>query len=184
VTEEAIRLTALLAQTTSTLVALGALYVTFRNEQRNQYRFEQQLDFSRRIAEANIRPLLALTTSAYLDRKALELVNHGAGTAVVTNIVFRRGDQSAASIQDVLQLSQNVIWNDFTELDDVVEYLPPRTTDVLVELTLDHVIAQGIPERQAIKLMEELEQQLDETKVIVTYEDILGNLIAEDEQLN
>jgi hypothetical protein len=32
--------------------------------------------------------------------------------------------------------------------------------------------------------MEELESQIDEVRVSVTYDDVLGNVIAEDEQMN
>lgn len=172
------------AQLVSTLVGLAALFVSFRNERRNQLRVQQQLEFSKTIAEANVRPLLAITVSGYLDRKALELVNHGSGTAVITNIVFTRGELEAGSVPDVLELSQNVVWNDFTELEDTTEYLPSKASDMLVELTLDHLIGQGFAEDEAAALMEELESQLDEVTVTVTYEDVLGNVIAEDEQLH
>ncbi|MEA2328746.1 MAG: hypothetical protein QOE68_3705 [Thermoanaerobaculia bacterium] len=174
----------LAAQLTSTLIALVALFIGLRNESRNQRRFQQQLESSKRIAEANIRPLLALTISGYLDRKALELVNLGTGTAVIRSISFSRGDLVAGSVPDVLDLSREVIWNDFTELEDVIEYLPAKGVDTLVELTLDHLIAQGLTEAEATELMEELESQIDEVRVSVTYDDVLGNVIAEDEQMN
>lgn len=174
----------LAAQLTSTLIALVALFIGLRNENRNQIRFQQQLEASKRIAEANIRPLLALTVSGYLDRKALELVNHGTGTAVIRKISFSRGDLVACSVPDVLELSREVIWNDFTDLEDVVEYLPAKGVDTLVELTLDRLIDQGLAETEAANLMEELEAQIDEILVTITYDDVLGNVIAEDEQLN
>src|SRR4051794_27039936 len=123
----------LAAQLTSTLIALVALFIGVRNENRNQARFQQQLDSSKRIAEANVRPLLALTISGYLDRKALELVNHGTGTAVIRSISFSRGDLVASSVPDIIQLSREVIWNDFTELENVTEYLPAKGVDTLIE---------------------------------------------------
>jgi hypothetical protein len=172
------------AQMVSTLVGLVALFISFRNEHRNQVRFQQQLDFSKSIAEANVRPLLALTISAYLDRKALELVNHGSGTAVITNIVFRRHDREASCVVDVIDLGRQVVWDDFTELEDTIEYLPSKASDTLIELTTERLTEQGITESEAEALMGNLESQLDEVKVIVTYEDVLGNIIAEAEQLN
>jgi len=174
----------LMSQMVSTLIGLVALFISFRNEHRNQLRFQQQLEFSKSIAEANIRPLLALTVSGYLERKALELVNHGSGTAVVTAITFKRGDREAASVPDVIELSDDVVWNDFTLLEDAIEYLPSKASDTLIELTYDHLIGQGFSKSAAAALMEELEAQLDEVKVTVTYEDVLGNVIADAEQLN
>ena len=172
------------AQMVSTLVGLVALLISFRNEHRNQLRFQQQLEFSKSIAEANVRPLLALTISAYLDRKALELVNHGSGTAVITNIVFRRGDREASCVADLIDLGREVVWDDFTELEDTIEYLPSKASDTLIELTLERLAEQDLTEVDAEALMEDLESQLDEVKVTVTYEDVLGNIIAEAEQLN
>lgn len=172
------------AQLVSTLVGLTALFVSFRNENRNQLRFQQQLEFSKTIAEANVRPLLALTISAYEDRKAVELVNHGSGTAVIREIVFKRGEHVAGNIPDVLDLTYEVVWNDFTELDDTLEYLPAKGIDVLIELTHERLMDYDFSEEDASEALEELEKQLDEVKVIVTYDDVLGNVIAEAEQLN
>src|SRR5947207_543993 len=109
----------LVAQTTSTVVALVALYLTFRAERRNQMRFQEQLDLSRRIAQANVRPLLAVTVSAYVDHKALELENHGAGTAVIRKLAFRRGRRTAGNVLDLMDFERDIVWDDFiTEIDD------------------------------------------------------------------
>ena len=85
----------------STITAVAALFISFRTERRVQGRFQQQLDLSRRIAEANIRPLLALTISAYVDHKAIELTNHGAGTAVIRKITDVLGNVIAEDEQIV-----------------------------------------------------------------------------------
>jgi hypothetical protein len=164
-------------------VALVALYLAFRSERRNQIRFEQQLELSRRIATANVRPLLARTVSGYLDRKALELSNHGAGTAILRKVTFRRGKRSAASVLDLLELEQAVVWDDFTELGSSISYIPAKTSETIVELTQDHLLGQGFSARAAAALLEELEKQLDEVQVTATYNDVLGNMIAENEEL-
>lgn len=174
----------LVVQLTSTAVALIALYVSFRNERRNHERFQQQLDLSRRVAEGNARPLLALSISAYDDHKALELTNHGSGTAVISNVVIRRGKRTAGSVPDVLDLGRDIVWNDFTDFGDSIVYVPPRASEVLIDLTYDHLIEQGFSEEDAASQLEELEQQIDEIRVSVTYEDVLGNVIAEDEELS
>ncbi|MGH9874316.1 MAG: hypothetical protein ACRD9S_17830 [Pyrinomonadaceae bacterium] len=175
----------LAAQATSTAVALVALYLAFRGERRNQTRFKEQLDLSRRIAEANIRPLLAVTVSGYVDRKALEVENHGAGTAVVRELAFRRGKHTATDVLDLLEFEQEIEWDDFTTgLENSILYIRPNSSEMMIELTQDHLLEQGFSEDEAAALLEELEKQIDEVRVIVAYDDVLGNVIAKNEQLN
>jgi hypothetical protein len=173
------------AQATTTAVALVALYLTFRGERRNQMRFKEQLDLSRRVAKANVRPLLAVTVSAYVDHKALELENHGAGTAVIRKLAFRRGKRTATNVLDLMDFEQEIVWDDFvTEIDDSVLYIRPESSEMMIELTQDRLLEQGFSERDAAALLEDLEKQIDEVRVTVTYDDVLGNVVAKNEQLN
>ncbi|MGH9966406.1 MAG: hypothetical protein ACREBG_01025 [Pyrinomonadaceae bacterium] len=175
----------LAAQATSTAVALVALYLTFRGERRNQIRFKEQLDLSRRIGEANIRPLLAVTVSGYVDRKALELENHGAGTAVVRELAFRRGKHTATDVLDLMEFEQEIEWDDFiTGLENSTLYIRPNSSEMMIELTQDHLLEQGFSEDEAATVLKELEKQIDEVRVTVTYDDVLGNVVAKKEQLN
>jgi hypothetical protein len=55
---------------------------------------------------------------------------------------------------------------------------------MLIELTHERLVEQGFSEKDATAAMKELEDQLDEVTVTVTYEDVLGNVVADSEQLN
>lgn len=175
----------LVAQLASTAVALVALYVSFRTEHRNHVRFKQQLHLSERIAKANVRPLVALTLSGYLNKAGLELENHGAGTAVISDISFHLGTRTGSSVPRVLDLKHNVEWNDFTDYEDSTPtYLPAKSTETLVELTLENLLRQGFTKDQATVTLKRVESQLDEVCMKITYEDVLGNVIAKNELLD
>jgi hypothetical protein len=106
----------LLTQITSTTVAFIALFIGLRNERRSEMRFQEQLNLSRRVAEANARPLLATYINGYEDEKGLVLVNHGSGTAVISDIKFVLGDRSASCAADVIDLPREVIWEECPDL--------------------------------------------------------------------
>ena len=179
-------LVAQLSQPAATLVAVVALIVSFLAERRNQRRFDQQMEESRLLAHANVRPLLALTRSGYLDHKALHLVNHGIGAAVVTKVRFERGGRTALSVPDVVELSGNVVWDDYTEYsEDGIFYIPAGGAETLIELTQDNLEQQQhMGEFDAAQLLAALEAQLDEVKVVLTYQDVLDEVIGEDEELS
>jgi hypothetical protein len=173
------------SQGAATVVAVCALVVSFLAERRNQKRFEEQMDESRRVAHANVRPLLGLTISGYMNEKAMYLVNHGIGAAVVTRITFRRKDETALNVPELIELDQGVVWDDFTEYTEGnIFYVPAGESETLIQLTLESLSAQGIRGREAERLMETLGAQLDEIEVTVTYEDVLEEVVMEDEQLS
>ena len=116
----------LVAPFVSLTVGVAALLLSLRSERRNQVRFQHQLDLSRRIAEANVRPLLGLTTNAYEDKR-LELSNHGTGTAVIRSLVFRRGRKAATSVPDILDLPAEVVWDDFADYEGPFEHFASAT---------------------------------------------------------
>jgi hypothetical protein len=111
------------------------------------------------------------------------LTNHGVGTAVIRKVTFRRGKRTATNAADLLELKRDVVWDDFTDYKSGPFYLPSKETETLVELSLEGLIDQDIPEDKAVDLMGQLETQLDEIDVVLTYEDVLGNVIAEYEVL-
>jgi hypothetical protein len=95
-------------------------------------------------------------SSGYLDRKAFELSNHGAGVAIVRKLSFHRGKRKASNVLGIVKLDK---------------------------LTEDGLVGQGFSKSAAAALLAELETQLDEIQVTATYEDILGNVIVKDAEL-
>jgi hypothetical protein len=189
----------LAAQATSTAVALVALYLTFRGERRSQLRFdlqlkqseeqlkqqvklsEKQLKLSDRIAKANVLPILRIVESAYVDKKALELENSGAGPAVDLKLTFSRGKHKSGDVVELFDddFEREFTWDDFT---DNITYMAAKSSETIIVLTKDGLLNQGFTERRAAALLDELEKQIDKVRVRVTYHDALGNL-TEDEEL-
>jgi hypothetical protein len=175
----------LIAQLFSTLVAITALIVSFRTERRNQRRFERQLELTTKIATANIKPMLAVSVDGYIDNKGVTLSNYGPGTAVITSLGFSKGKQRSQDMSELIEFDtdQDVIWDECPSFDDKPYYIPSKSSEDLLRLTLERLIEDGFSEDEAVSLLEVLEQQIDEIKIIVTYEDVLGNKIAEKERL-
>lgn len=169
----------LIANTTSTLVAVVALFLTFVAERRNHERFQKQIDQSERLAKAAVRPLLGLEVSGYEDSKAIVLQNHGMGTAVIQKIEFRLGRRKAASVPDLLELPREVTWNDFLLAGDAELYVRSQGEITLIEIERDHLLEQGFSPGDADAILEVIEEQLDRLRVVVSYGDVLGNQLAE-----
>jgi hypothetical protein len=172
------------AQLTSTAVALVALFLSFRNERRNQERFRSQLDLSRQVAEANVKPLLATHINGYDDDKGLVLTNHGAGTAVIQRILFRSGKRTASSVADLIELPREIVWNECPDFEDSTVYLAPRTAEVLLAINEQQLTEQGLTETEIRATLDAVEKQLEKISVRITYSDVLGNVIAHDEAFN
>jgi hypothetical protein len=172
----------LVAQMTSTLVALVALVIGLRNETRNQKRFERQLELSSKVAAASARPLLALAFEGYGDRKGIILQNHGPGTAVITDLWCCRGQQRSKDLAELFDLGWGIPFEELSGFPDGTYYIPGKTSEVIVRLTQKDLEEAG-KKNEASQLLEELERQIDEFSMVVTYQDVLGNEIARDAQL-
>jgi hypothetical protein len=184
------------AELTSTVVALVALILTFRAERRNQARFEKEqqglaMRFQReqerstRVANANVLPCLATEISHYYGHSVgLELWNHGVGVAVIRKITIHRGKLTGEIVPDVLELSRDLeYWSDFLRPGDQTSYLRPQTKEMLVELTEERLVEDGISRREVPSLLEEVAEQLEDVSIVVTYEDVFGNTIAKNVHL-
>lgn len=172
----------LMAQITSTLVALAALAIGLRNESRNQRRFERQLELSSQVAAANARPLLALSYEGYGDRKGIILQNHGPGTAVITDLWCHRGERRSKDLADIFDLGWGIPFEELSGFPDGTYYVPGKSSEVLVRLTYKALDEAGKKE-EAHHLLEKLERQIDEFSMVVSYQDVLGNKIEKDARL-
>jgi hypothetical protein len=170
------------ANLTSTAVAVVALILAFKTERQNHLRFERQLALSRDAAEASVRPILALEITDDADDKRLELWNHGGGPAVIRQIAFKRGNQTAQTVRELVELSRDFpYWTDYTDPPSGTWYLRANTADTLVQLTSERLEDDKV--KAAASLLEELGDQLGKVRAVVTYEDVLGNVIGKDKEL-
>jgi hypothetical protein len=173
----------LVAQILSAIVSITALIISFRTERRNQKRFERQLELTNKIASANVKPLLAVSFEGYIDIKGMALDNHGPGTAVVTNLQFHRGKRGSKDLSELIDFDEEVIWNECPSYSDEPVYIPGKSSEVLLRLTLDRLTEDGMSEKRALELLESLEAQMDEISIVVSYEDVLGNKIDDGKRL-
>jgi len=172
----------LVTQVTSTLVALVALAIGLRNETRNQKRFERQLELSSKVAAASAKPLLALSYEGYGDRKGIILQNHGPGTAVITDLWCCRGERRSKDLADLFDLGWGIPFEELSGFPDGTYYVPGKTSEVILRLT-QAALEEAGKRNEAGELLVELERQIDEFSMVVSYQDVLGNEIGRDVQL-
>jgi hypothetical protein len=172
------------ANLTSTAVALAALGLAFLAERHNRRRFDEELELTRTVASASVRPILALELTDDDDDKKMELWNHGGGPAVIRKISFKRGNRTAKGVRDLVELGhESPFWSDYTDAPSGTWYLRPNTADTLLQLTRDRLHDDHVGDRVASLMLEELSEQLSQVRAFVTYEDVLGNVIGQDKEL-
>ncbi len=173
----------MIAQLAALFISLTALFVSFRVERRNQRRFQQQLETSLTVAKANVAPCLGLSAEAYWDRQAIILHNYGPGTAIITELMCHRGNQSSRDLGDLFALAPNVSFEEISGFSDGKNYAPGRSVEVILLLTLEKLVNAGHEPSDARRILEQLEKQIDEFSMTVTYEDVLHNEIESDLRL-
>jgi hypothetical protein len=179
----------------SALVAIGALIVAFlverRNqarfkeqlrqsrdaESRNQARFEERLRQSRELAQANIKPILTISSENYEDRKSVRLINRGIGPAVITKVAFFRGKEppTANLVELFHRIDRPFQWETFSRLPAEGLTVPKDETIDLVRLSKKHLLGQGISEQEARSILARWRQEKTGIQVLLEYEDVLGN---------
>jgi len=159
----------------SVAVAVLALIVAFFVENRNYTRFKQQLEQSKKIAEANVKPLLLVQSEVYENVKSINLANRGVGVAVITKIEFSRGGGPVNNIVDLFEFKSNFAWDTFQEFSVTQTYLSPGKQISLVRLTEKGLTTQGFDATQIRRILNDWQIQKSGIKICVEYQDVLGN---------
>ena len=174
--EQAILITSITA-TISSVAALTAILVAILVEIRTNRRFSERLRREERLALANIKPLLAVYPSKFINHKAVTLHNYGIGTAVLTGISFAKGNNvDSLSLVNLFNFSEKVIWDYCWSFRQRKLYVQPGQDVVLVKLTEENLAGQGFDEATIRKILDSWQEQMDGVTIYITYEDILGNL--------
>jgi hypothetical protein len=166
----------LAAQVTSTLVALLALFIGLPNEARNQKRFESQLAQGGKLAAAAARPLIIVGREGYEDEKVVTLENRGPGVAIVLSVSFVRGRRQATDISDLVDVptKPEIIWDEINPYESYPYYLAAKSTEDMIRISAERLLDCGLDSKQASQLLDSIETQLDEIKIVVKYEDVFG----------
>ena len=167
----------LIAQVTSTLLALLALFIGLRNESRNQKRFDEQLDQSKKIAAAGARPLLMIGREGYKNEKAVTVENRGPGVAIVTSVLFKRKNRHASDISDLVDVppKPEILWDEINPYESFPYYLAGQSAEDMIRISADSIIEAGLSPKAATVLLENIEAQLDEIRVVIKYEDVFSH---------
>ena len=169
----------------SAFAALAAVIVAVCSERRNQRRFDEQLRESRELAQANVKPLLSVSSQTYADLKSVRLINRGIGSAVITKVEFSRGQQRTTDLVDLFQINGEFSWETFRRLPKSRFFVAPNETIDLVKLSAPHLHGQGVSEQETISILAQWQQQKSGIHVRLEYGDVLGNpQPACDETLN
>ncbi len=127
----------------SLVVAVAALFFTFQTENRSAERFDKQLEQSNQIAKANIRPLLSIGTSGFMGIKLVSLKNSGLGTAVVKDILFKKGEKTVRNLAKLFEFKKQVIWDNFYSFTASDFFLRAGESVMLVNLTAERLQQRG-----------------------------------------
>ncbi len=129
-----------ISQRRSPIAAFTAILVEIRTNRR----FSKGLEREERLALANIKPLLAVYPSKFINHKAVTLHNYGIGTAVMTGISFAKGNKvDSPSLVNVFNFSEKVIWDHSWSFRQRRLYVQPGQDVVLVKLTEENLAGQG-----------------------------------------
>lgn len=161
----------------SALAALSAVLVALHVERRARQRFQQQLDRETRIAHANLKPLLAVYPSKFINHKAVRLENYGLGTAVITSISFSENGRVVQhrNLAKLFSLPHSPVWDYFWTFREKVYYVRSGEKIIMVELTMKNLLGQGFDESTALSILKNWQEQLNKITIDISYEDILGN---------
>ena len=158
----------------SVLLSLAAIIIAIRTEARASKRFIADMEASERIAVAQLRPLLAIFVSEFVDHKAITLENHGAGAAVITDVSFSKNNKKVKNVALLFDLQVQVEWDDYWTFRQFGG-LQPGQEITLVKLTQESLIMQGHSPPGALQVLEEWQQQIHGIQFHIEYEDLLGN---------
>lgn len=161
-----------IAAVASAATAVAALVFSVVSFQRQQARaaFQQR---------ASVKPLLWIHPHRYLDRKALHLRNYGLGPAIVRRAEFTRDGAATNRIVELFDLRTSdgpILWETF---DNVApgRAIPAQGQIILIRQSLQHLMNQGIGEKEGLRLLESWQQQRQGIGVFIEYEDIFGNAL-------
>ena len=159
----------------SLLVAVVALVIAFNTEKRSAERFRAELEQSKQIAQANIRPLLSIGSSGFIGVKLIVVENSGLGTAVVTKIEFSKGERRSLNLAELIEFQKRIVWDNFYVFGSADWFLEAGKNVKLVHLTFDGLLGQGFSRAEIAQILREFDEQQKGIVIRIEYEDLLGN---------
>lgn len=172
-------LTALTALATagSTLAAIAALIFSMVSFRRQQLRADAQQLRAERLSIDSVKPLLWIATQSYVDMKSIQIRNHGLGPAIIESASFEKNGKSTSHLVELFANLGAASWITYVDLPPKL-VIPAGSHLLLVKQSLEHLLNQGMNDADAIKLLEQIQNQKKGIKVFIIYFDIFGNKMA------
>ena len=155
-------------------ISLIALIIALRVEIRTQKRFERQIEQAKRISSANIKPVLTISVSEYINYKSFVLSNCGLGTAVLVNVEISRNGSKVDNLAELFSFDEHIIWDTYWTFSHE-HYLGPKDKTTLIKLTTNNLKEQGYNEMKSLQILKKWQEQIEGINIKIAYEDIYGN---------
>ena len=156
--------------------AIVAIVIAMLVERRTNQRFSQQLQREETLAIANLKPLISVYPSKFIDHKAITLCNYGLGTAVITDVTFSKGDiVEKKALFKLFSFPQQIIWDYYWIFREKRYYIQAGQKIKLLELTEKGLAEDGRGKKEIQEILESLQQQMGGVKINIECSDILGN---------
>ena len=145
--------------------------------------FYHNLNLQKRIATANVRPLLTLyyVYDPPYDME-IALVNAGLGTAVITKSSFKKGKQERRELLSVLKCKNDFKWSQ-SEIFDLrlgkkEDYLLTGYANrlIIAALSKNELKKQHFNNVKIVEIFDEVEEKILGVSLNISYRDVLGNL--------
>lgn len=159
----------------SILLALVALFVSWKTENRTRNRFLSDQDLNKKIAEANMKPILSIWTTEYINKKGITLINCGTGTAIITKIAFSKQTQIEKNIAKLFTINKPFNWDTYWTFSESKYYIQAGQEIPLVRLSLKGLESQKFDEKEALEILKDWQTELEGIRIEITYYDVLNN---------
>ena len=160
----------------SAIVAFVAIMVAMRVEKRTHERFSTQLEREETFAVANMKPLLFIYPSKFVDRKAITLCNHGLGTAIITKITFQKNKLTERkALFKLFDFSQEIIWDYYWIFREKKYYVQAGQRIKLLELSDKGLAEDGLEKDEIKEILDSFQQQMQGVTITIECSDVFGN---------
>ena len=164
----------------SSAAAMIAIIIAIVVETRTHRRFSNQLEREEKIAVANLKPLLAIHSSNFLDYRAVTLCNYGIGTAVIKKVIFSKNSKQThrklIHLFDFSKITDKKFHFDWGwDFSESKYYLQAGQSLELFKMSKTFLSSQELGQEDINKVFTRWEEQKDGVNIKIAYEDILGN---------
>ena len=138
---------------------------------RQQDRADKQQARAEKLTVDSVKPLLWIQGQNYIDLKSVQLRNHGLGPAIIKLARFNKNGNSTENLVELFSKTR-AAWATYVNL-------PPKRviagdTISLIKQSLEHLTGQGLDDKSAMRILDQIQQEKEGIMVRTEYYDIFG----------